>query len=194
MKYGLGIMVAGIGIVLLSGCTSTPNATGYLSGYDQMRAGRYLEKYWADTGRITKVASPNILLGTISVTKIHDQKGISAADCISALKSNLAKGGLISDKNQSAPLRLDLAVTEMTPGSAVGRVTIGVGHAHLQIEGKVVDVKSNRVVVTFAERHGSSGNIGIDDLTGVAGPSLVKKMIKKTSEQINKELLTTFSL
>ena len=197
MKYGLGIIVAGIGVALLSGCASTPKTTGYLLNYDQMHAGKYLEKYWADTGKVQKTASPKILLGKVSVSKIYDQKGISAADCISALKSDLVKGGMISDSNPAAPLRLDMAITEMDPGSASGRVwagELGVGHAHLQIEGKVVDVASGHVLATFAERHGSSGDIGVADLSGDAGPSLVKKMIKQTSARINEELLATFSL
>jgi hypothetical protein len=161
-----------------------------------MHTGKYLEKYWADTARIQKTASPKMILGKISVTKIRDQKGISTADCISLLTTELKKGGMIGS-SPSAPLRLDLAITEMNPGSASGRVwagELGVGHAHLQIEGKVVDVKSNRVLATFSERHGSSGDIGVADLGGNAGPSLIKKMIQKTSEQINKELSATFSL
>jgi len=194
MKYGLGNIIAGISIVLLNGCTSTPNATGYLSNYEQLHAGKYLEKYWADTGRIQKVASPAILLGTISVDKISDQKGISVAECVTALKADLKRGGMISDQSLRAPIRLDLAITEMTPGSAVQRITVGGGYIHLQIEGKVVDMKSGHILATFAERHTSTSAIGIKDLVGSAGPSLVKHLIKISSERINKELSATFSL
>ncbi len=194
MKYGLEIIVAGISIVLLGGCASTPNATGYLSNYEQLHAGKYLEKYWADTGSIQKGASPTILLGTISVDKISDQKGISVADCVTALKADLKRGGMISEQSLLAPIRLDLAITEMTPGNAAQRITIGGGYIHLQIEGKVVDVESGRVLAAFAERHTSTSMIGIEDLAGSAGPSLVKHLIKISSERINKELSATFSL
>lgn len=197
MKSGIKIIVAGISIFILGGCASAPTTTGYLSDYDQLAKGRYLEKYRADTSRITKMKSPSILLGKISVDKVSDQRGITVEDCVSMLKADLKEGGLISDQNLTAPVRLDLAITELNPGSASGRIwagELGVGHAHLQIEGKVVDVKTGQVLAAFAERHGSSGDIGVDDFSGDAGPKLIRKMIKLTSERVNKELALTFSL
>ena len=142
--------MVGISILFLAGCASSPAPSGYLSDYDQLHAGKYLEKYWADPGNIQKTASPIILLGTISVDKITDHKSISVAECITALKADLQRGGMISEKNQQAPLRLDLAITEMTPGQASMRLTVGGGYAHIQIEGKVVDVQSGHVLAAFA--------------------------------------------
>ena len=116
------------------------------------------------------------------------------ADCVGWLKSDLLKGRIISD-SQEARYRLDLAITHMDPGSRAKRLLageFGAGHAQLQIEGKVIDVESNEVVASFAERRRSSGAIGIEDVAGDAGPHIIEHLVSLISADVNSELLASF--
>jgi len=194
LKRGIIVLVNGF---VLAGCTSTPTTSGYLSDYSHLKPGKHLEEYWADTQQIKKSKGPNINLGKISIAGIHDKGGVTVADCISSLKTGLLGGDVISKNQSTASYRLDVAITHMDPGSASARVIageFGAGHAKVQIEGKVVDIKSGQVVAEFAERRRSSGDIGIDDLGGDSGPGLIDMMIKSISEDVNRELRSTFYL
>ena len=186
-------------IVLMSGFILTahaaaPKASGYLSDYDRLVEGEYLEAYWVDMARIKRSNPPRILLGEISVAGIKDHKGVTVTECAGWLKNDLLKGRIIS-KNREAMYRLDLAITHLDPGSAAKRLLageFGAGHAQLQIEGKVVDIESGEVVASFAERRRSSGAIGIEDMAGDAGPHIIEHLVKLISADVNSELLAAF--
>ena len=51
---------------------------------------------------------------------------------------------------------------------------LGAGHAHLQVEGKVVDIHSGNAMASFAERRRSSEAIVAEDLAGDAGPHIIE--------------------
>jgi hypothetical protein len=173
---------------------AAPKASGYLPDYDRLVEGEYLEAYWVDAPRVERSSAPQILLGTISVDGIRDHKGVTVANCVDWLESDLKSGRVISD-SQEAKYRLDLAITHMDPGSAAKRLLageFGAGHAQLQIEGKVIDVEKGEVVAMFAERRRSSGAIGIEDLAGDAGPHIIEHLVRLISTDVNSELLASF--
>ena len=160
--------IALIGGFIMPGHAAAPTASGYLSDYDRLQEGEYLEAYWVDIVQIKKSAAPTMLLGEISVTGIKNHKGVTVADCVSWLKADLLAMTVFSGSQSEAKYRLDLAVTHMDPGSAVKRIwagEFGAGHAQLQIEGKVVDIESGKVMAAFAERRRSSGAIGAKDFS-----------------------------
>ena len=184
---------------ILAGCSATPEptASGYLSDYHRMKPGSYLEEYWVDTKQVKKSEPPNIVLGEISAPGIIGKEGITVADCISWLTTGLLRGTAISDNKPDARYRLDVAITYMDPGSATARVVageFGAGHAKVQAEGKIVDVKSGQLIATFAERRRSSGAIGMDDLAGNPETNLIELMIESISKDVSSELSSTFSL
>jgi len=196
MNYLRLASIALISGFILPGYAAAPKASGYLSDYNRLQEGEYLEAYWVDMAEIKRSDSPSILLGEISVTRIKNHKGVTVADCVGWLKDDLLEGVVISD-NQAAKYRLDLAVTHMDPGSAAKRIwagEFGAGHAQLQIEGKVVDIESGKVIAAFAERRRSSGAIGIEDLGGNAGPHIIEHLVNLISADVNSELLATFLL
>jgi hypothetical protein len=187
------VLVSGL---ILAGCTSTPTTSGYLSDYSRLKPTEHLEEYWADTKKIKKSDAPNIYLGEVSAAGISDKENVKVTDCIAWLRKDLLAGTAVSNNQSTAKYRLDVAITYMDPGSASARVLageFGAGHAKVQVEGKVFDVKSGQQVAAFAERRRSSGDIGIDDLGGDASASLVDNMIKSISKDVNSELLSTFS-
>ncbi len=86
---------------------------------------------------------------------------------------------------------LHIAITEMTPGSAGGRIfagELGMGHAFVQVEGRLVDLESGKDLVAFADRRRSSGAIGFEDMGGDAGPRLVRRMLKGIAADLVREL------
>ena len=190
-----GIFALFIGAIL-AGCTSTPTTSGYLSDYGRLKPGKYLEEFWADTSQIVKSEAPNIHLGEISAPGISDKNNVTVTDCISWLRNSLLDWKAVSNKQSDIKYRLDVAITYMDPGSASERVLageFGAGHAKVQVEGKVFDIKSGQLVATFAERRRSSGAIGLDDVGGDSGPGLIEHMIESISKDVNSELLSTFS-
>jgi hypothetical protein len=193
MKYVNLLITVLLSSVISTAHAAAPKASGYLSDYDRLVEGEYLEAYWVDMARIKRSNPSRILLGEISITGIKDHKGVTVTDCVGWLKNDLLKGRIVSEE-QEAKYRLDLAITHMDPGSAAKRLLageFGAGHAQLQIEGKVIDVESNEVVASFAERRRSSGAIGIEDVAGDAGPHIIEHLTALISEDVNSELLAT---
>ena len=194
MKYLNLIITVLLSCMILTAHAASPKASGYLSDYDRLVEGEYLEAYWVDMARIKRSNPPHIVLGEISIAGLKDHKGVTVADCVGWLKNDLLKGSIIS-KDQEAMYRLDMAITHMDPGSAAKRLLageFGAGHAQLQIEGKVVDIESGEVVASFAERRRSSGAIGIEDMAGDAGPHIIEHPVNLISADVNGELLAAF--
>lgn len=178
-----------------SGHAAAPKASGFLSDYDRLVEGEYLEAFWVDVTRVTRSDAPFMLLGEISVARIKDHKGVTVADCSDWLRNDLLNGTAVAGDDRPR-YRLDLAITHMNPGSAAKRLLaaeFGAGHAQLQVEGKVVDIESGEVIATFAERRRSSGSLGAQDLAGDAGPHIIEHLVRLISDDINSELLATFS-
>lgn len=195
MRHARSIVLL-MAMVALNGYAASPKPSGYLSNYDRLVEGEYLEAYWADPGQIERSSSPNILLGDIATTGIKDHKGVTVDDCVKWLRNDLLSSRMISD-DVSTRYRLDLAITYMNPGSAAKRLwagEFGAGHAQLQIEGKVVDMESGEVIAEFAERRRSSGAIGIQDMGGDAGPHIIEHLVNLISDDVGSELLATLIL
>ncbi len=188
-----------IAVVVLCGLMSvgyaaSPKPSGYLSDYDRLVEGEYLEAYWVDMPRVEKSAPPRFLLGEIAVSGIKDHKGVTVSDCVGRLRDDLLAKPAFSN-GEGARYRLDLAITYMNPGSAAKRIwagEFGAGHAKLQIEGKVVDTQSSEVVAEFAERRRSSGSLGAQDLKGDAGPHIIEHLVSLVSADIDSELRASF--
>lgn len=187
-------------VVVLCGLVSavhaaSPKPSGFLSDYDRLVEGEYLEAYWVEMPQVERRAGPRFSLGEISADKIKDHKGVTVSDCVGWLRNDLL-GRAIFSAGQDARYRLDLAVTYMNPGSAAKRIwagEFGAGHAKLQIEGKVVDTQSGEVIAAFAERRRSSGSLGAQDLKGDAGPHIIEHLVSLVSADIDSELRASFT-
>lgn len=174
---------------------ASPKPSGYLSDYDRLVEGEYLEAWWVDMPAIERSKSPVVLLGDISPIKVKDHKGVSVEEAIAWLKADLLAGATVSDAAGDTPYRIDLAISYMDPGSAAKRIwagEFGAGHAQLQVEGIVTDVRNNTVVAEFAERRRSSGAIGIEDLGGDAGPHIIEHLVNLIADDIDSELRASF--
>ena len=83
----------------------------------------------------------------------------------------------------------------MTPGSSSGRMIageFGLGHAVVQVEGKMTDAKTHDTIATFGDLRQSSGMIGLQDLAGDAGADLVRDMLEDIGADVMKEIQEDF--
>ena len=194
MKLVALLTAAVFSSLILTTHAAAPRPSGYLSDYDRLVEGEYLEAYWVDIVATRRSKNPHILLGTISADKVSDHNDVTVAETINWLKNDLLAGAVIVDQTDGG-YRLDVAITHLDPGSAAKRILageFGAGHAQLQIEGKVIDRQSDRVVASFAERRRSSGAIGVQDLAGDAGPHIIEHLINLISADISSELTASF--
>jgi hypothetical protein len=178
-----------------SGC-ATVKKTGFLSGYERLHKGRYLERYWSDTELKPQTVS-KISIEEIDTSQIVDQPTVTRSNASTWLKTAIVSsirnqpGWQTNESAEPSSAKLFLAITYLTPGSAVGRIfagELGMGHAIVQVEGKLIDSSSGKEVASFADRHRDSGSIGFEDNLGDAGPKLVKRMLEKTASDAVKEL------
>ena len=195
MKHAGPVVVALMALVSLDIYAASPKPSGFLSDYDRLVEGEYLEAFWVDLSRIERTSAPRIQLGEIETAGSKNHKGVSVADCVGWLRQDLLASQMISD-DASAPYRLDLAITHMDPGSAAKRILageFGAGHAQLQIEGRVIASESGEVVAECAERRRSSGAIGVQDLAGDAGPHIIEHLVSLISDDVANELVAAFT-
>lgn len=201
MQRELGILKKTIfgGFVLIAflstGCASA-NKSGYLTEYERLHQGRYLESYWADTALNQQTVS-RIFIGTIDTSGITDHPNVTLDDASHWLKTSTVSsiqaqsGWQVVDQPDTSTSKLFLAITFLTPGSAAGRMfagEFGMGHAIVQVEGKLIDSSSGKEVACFADRRRDSAVIGLEDLAGDAGPRIVKHMLMKIGSDFIKEL------
>ena len=183
-------------IALVSTGCATVNKSGFLSGYDRLHQGQYLESYWSDA-KLTQQTVSKVFVEAIDTSRITDQPTVTLADASNWLKQATVSSiqaqprwQAIQEPEQSSS-KLFLAITYLTPGSAGGRRfagELGMGHAIVQVEGKLIDSNSGKEVACFADRRRASGAVGLEDLTGDAGPRLVQRILEKIASDSVKEL------
>jgi len=202
MMDRITLMTVGVSLValFLSAC-ATVKPRGYLENYDQLKSGRYIERFWSDPDKIAQGQYKRIVIGQIEA-RVADSVIITREETCNWLRSAIFRGD-ISIKHVAfgaetgKKARLDLAITEMTPGSAFARMVageLGAGHAWVQIEGRVTDEESGVLLVSFADRRRGSGAVGFRDLGGDSGPAMVHEMITAIGFGIRSELDHTFGL
>ncbi len=198
--YQLFVTLLLLGL-FLGGCSPTIQ-TGYLRDYDKLHEGKYLQNYWSNTTLIGKKKYSKIQVERIAIDRISNQEGVTAKDSKEWLRDGLIKAARASgtpivfeSRPDGAQARMEISITQMTPGSAAGRIfagELGMGHASVQVEGLIVDMKSREEVVAFSDRRFSSAAIGFRDFSGDAGPTLVREMLEQIAADIMQELKGSF--
>lgn len=182
-------------LLLASGCATT-KTSGFLSGSEQLHKGQFLENYWADAGLKPQTLT-KILVEDIDISRITDQPPVTRAEASQWLKTAIVSsiqaqpGWQTGVSGESPTAKLSLAITFLTPGSANGRIIageFGLGHAIVQVDGKLVDASSGKEVAAFSVRRRDSGSIGFEDALGDVSPRLVKRMLDKIASDVVKEL------
>jgi len=179
----------------LAGCATGPEKSGFLTGHQPTRQGRYMQKYWV-AEKIPAQTFSRIYVEPVDVTRIQDAPGISALSVSNFLQSTVVwqiprqAGWNIVEAPETATAKLALAITYMTPGSVSGRAwaaELGAGHAFVQVDGRLTDTASGAEIACFSDRRRDSGSIGFEDFGGNAGPRLVRRMLETVSSDFLKE-------
>jgi hypothetical protein len=175
-------------------CTS-PRVGVFLATAPSMSRGHYVDQAWSDHQRISAGNYSAIEMAKINTRGILDQKGITAVEAAAALRGGLmgsAASQEIMSLNGTGPkARLELAITEMSPGDAFDRIMaaeFGSGLACVQVEGRVVDPETGALLAAFADRRHGTGVIGFRDLLGDSGPKMVSEMLRGTGADLRREL------
>lgn len=202
MKITNIIAICIVAVTLFSGCASPIKRTGYLTNYDKMGEGKYLENYWVNKALISSHKYSKIYVSDIDISRIANQLGVTTNDCIRWLRNSLIDTAretgdhfIFAPEANIAQVKFEIAITEMTPGSAGGRMfagELGMGHAWIQIEGRLTDAKNGEEIVVLSDRRRSSGAIGLRDIGGNVGPDLVREMLQQVGVDIIKELNESF--
>lgn len=193
----LSLIILCQGFVMV-GCASTGAKTGYLQNYGDLKRGTFLEGFYVSP----EAASANtalIQVGEIDTSKTPGTATYSpsqaANDLRGALKTAVQRHDQMSryrfDGGGQANAQLDIAITEINPGSRAGRffaAELGAGHAYVQVEGKLSSVPAGIVLATFSEKRRSSGLAGTLDMLQDAGPILMKQMLDGIAADIIQEI------
>lgn len=192
------ILVAII-LFLAAGCSSTVKKTDFLSAQAKLKAGKHVDSYWSSVD-LSKTELASICIEPVDITRIKDEPGVEAKVAAELLKREMAfnleshlNSKIVAETNECTA-RLALAITFMTPGSRQGRMwaaELGVGHAVVQVEGRLIDQQTGAELACFADRRRDSGAVGFEDFGGDAGARLVTRLLNFTAINFAKELALT---
>ena len=113
---------------------------------------------------------------------------LSAAVALAVHQSGSWK---VVDRAEESTSQLEMAVTYCTRGSSTGRALgggLGVGRAAVQVEGRLVDSATNKELACFTDRQADTGQGGLEDLGGDAGPELIERMLERVGAILTMEL------
>lgn len=193
------LMIGLVGLVMFGfGCaSSTPQKSGFLSGDEKLKAGKFLQEWWT-AGAIDKHTLSKIYIEPIDVTRIKDASEISVMFASNFLAQTVAfqirahSSFEVVSERSSATATIALAITYMMPGSAGGREfggEFGMGDAIVQMDGKVTDVGSGKEIAAFEHRRVDSASGGTEDLGGNSSQRLVRRSMDSICNRLTKELV-----
>lgn len=192
-------MLAAISLLLTVGCSSFVKKTDFLPSQAKLKAGKHVDSYWSSQN-LSNATLARIYIEPVDTARIKDEPGIPAKVAAELLSREMAfnleshfNSKIVAETNECTA-RLALAITFMTPGSMQGRMwaaELGVGHAVVQVEGRLIDQQTGVDLVFFADRRRDSGAIGFEDFGGDAGTRLVTRLLNFTAINFAKELALT---
>src|SRR5215831_13282348 len=156
----LNIQIALILTIVVAGCSTGVQKSGFHSDYSRLYQGKYIKGFWA-APELDRRAVSRVFVEPIDTSRMEPQDKVPATNAVFWLRDSIETHlkseppcGLATQESESTA-KLKLAITFLTPGSASGRRwagEIGVGHAIVQVEGKLIDAKTGNELAEFAER------------------------------------------
>ncbi len=187
-----------LSLIVISGCATTGAKTGYLQNYDELKRGSFLHGFHLNP-KASSLPISTIRVGEIDTSKtpgaVTYTPAQASTDLKGALQTAVQRYGQIDrykfDPSAQADATLELAITEINPGSRAGRffaAEFGAGHAYVQVEGKLMNTSTSEELASFSEKRRSSGLAGTLDTFEDAGPTLMKQMLSGIAADIVQEL------
>lgn len=172
--------LAGVALGLLAvGCAS-PRAATYVTAPELSR-GRHVDQVWFDREAIRPAGYAKVGIASVRGFQIGDARLRAAGDPIVLARADAGREA-----------RLDVAITELDPGSTMARFwagEFGAGHAWVQVEARLTDAASGALIGALVERGRASGVATFRNSRGRDSvPGLVRDLLERIAGDIRREL------
>lgn len=189
----LSLFIVTSALLLLSGC-ATVRESGCINSYSKLRPGRHLEKVYINTefkprdydAAVVSVSDFNIPINTEieipEMKKYLKEETLRQFRNAGVFKNVVDREGL-SD-TQSKLLICNIAITELNPGSRMGRWLageFGAGNSAVQLEGEFSDAGTKEIMFSFADRRKGAASL---DITGGEAKNLIMEDIRNIVDGI----------
>lgn len=190
----------GMPSLLFLGCASvTPSH--FLEDYGQLSHGKHLERVMISKDLSLKDGLTIEIQKSIA-ERLEDNTIFPVASAQSYLEKVLKERlreisgtKVVTSENGSLPangrrLILQTAITQLDPGSRLARwfgSELGVGHSYVQVEGKLADPLTQKILLQFADQRAGSASGGFD-ITGGSGQQMIKADIDGIAKALTQTL------
>ena len=188
-------------VVVLAGCASPPIRSDFMVDKPSLKEGRYVDQVWFDENTVKTSRYGEVRLEVVRGVGISDQTGVTVAEAVQWTKEAITKPGtdlIVQSNSPGQTAFLELAITELNPGSTAARFwagELGAGHAWVQIEGKLTDATTRKLIGYFTERERASGVATFRNSRGSdSGPGLVHDIIDDIANKVRKEIESSLRL
>ena len=196
-KYSGAIATA---ILIFAGCSHVAQS-GFISGYNQLQRGKHLEKVLASQDFVKgKGIAIEIRKPISQGVQNNEEFPLKEAQnyLFEVLQRNLATEPgihIISTGTEKSSLGerylvLETAITRLDPGSRAMRwfaSELGAGHSKVQVEGKLVDPHSGKLLIQFADSRAGSAMGGLD-ITGGSGREMLQADLNGIAKALGETL------
>lgn len=188
--------------LFIVGCASSPIRTDYSKNISTLKEGIYLDNVWFEDDALSSNRYSEVLLTDVKGFGVTDQTNITVAQAIEWLRESTVKprkdNFVLKSSETGKTLNLELVITELNPGDTMTRFWIGelgAGHAWIQVEGKLTDAESKKLLGYFVERDRKSGVATFRNSRGYdSGPGLIQDMIDDIGNKIRNEIGTILKI
>jgi hypothetical protein len=178
------------------GCASPPIRSDYPQDQPPLKEGSYLDKVWFEEGALSADRYSEIRLELVRSIGVSDQTNITVAQAIQWLRQATIQPGtdslVLRSTGPGKAANLELVITELNPGSTAARFwagEFGAGHAWVQVEGKLTDTNSHKLLGYFVERDRKSGVATFRNSRGEdSGPGLIHDIIEDIGKKVRREI------
>ncbi len=174
--------------------------SGFLEDYQKLSEGEYLEKMYVDASSGIE-SGERVLVALPELKDLKENANYSAASAqkdfetmlVDAFSSETKLKAVAKSEVKDASgfdYELATAITDLKPGNAGMRWfagELGAGHAKVQAEGYLKDLKTGKIVFEFADRRAGSAYGGMD-ITGGDGQELLKHDLEEIAKAVAKTL------
>lgn len=180
------------------GCASAKRSQ-YLTNFDEMKDGKHLEKIMVSPDlKLGNYATLELRKPTIETNTSPQFSNTSVEYLTTAFYEELRRieglNILLEGKENPHPaektLVLETGITKLEPGSRLMRFLageVGGGHSHVQVDGRLIDAATGKIVFQFTDRRAGSG-FGSLDITGGDPQDLIESDLGGIANALGKTL------
>jgi len=164
--------------------------------------GRFVDLASFDRPSLSETGFTGVELRLVEGVGVSDVKNVTLEEALSWLREGLSRPadyrGVLEGDAGERPAYLDVAITELNPGSTVARFwagEFGAGHAWVQVEALLRTEPGGSVVGRLVQRTRISGVASFQNSRGRdSGPVLLRQILFKAGVAIQRELAVALAV